>query len=86
MPEAAGHAPAAAAYQGCAGAYSESAALALLGRGARLLPCDTLPDVFDAVEQGRARSAVVPIENSLAGAVPGASELLIARDLVVAAE
>lgn len=86
MTDDGGYEPADAAYQGSAGAYSESAAWMLLGEHARLLPCETLQDVFDAVERGRARRAVVPIENSLAGAVPGASELLIAHDLAVAAE
>lgn len=86
MPDESGYEPADAAYQGSAGAYSESAAWALLGERARLLPCETLQDVFDAVEHGRARRAVVPIENSLAGAVPGTSELLIAHDCLIAAE
>jgi prephenate dehydratase len=77
---------AAAAYQGAPGAYSESAAWALLGADAPLLPCVTLRDVFDAVTSGRAGRAVVPVENTLAGAVPDAAELLVAHDVAVIGE
>jgi prephenate dehydratase len=65
-----------AAYQGQPGAYSEGAARRICGATATLLPCDTLADVFAAVAAGRARAAVIPIENTLAGAVPGALRLL----------
>jgi len=75
-----------AAYQGEAGAYSEQAAWILMGRDAALLPCVSLADVFDAVRQGRARTGVVPVENSLAGTVPRAYELLLDHDLTVAGE
>lgn len=75
-----------AAYQGEAGAYSEQAAWTLIGREAALLPCVSLADVFDAVQQGRARTGVVPVENSLAGTVPRAYELLLDHELTVAGE
>jgi prephenate dehydratase len=75
-----------AAYQGAPGAYSETAAWALLGTDAPLLPCVTLRDVFDAVASGRAGRAVVPVENTLTGAVPDAAELIVAHDVAVAGE
>jgi prephenate dehydratase len=75
-----------AAYQGQAGAYSERAARRLCGPHAALLPCETLADVFLAVREGRARSGVVPIENTLTGAVPGVVSLLLSSGMVVAAE
>jgi prephenate dehydratase len=75
-----------AAYQGAPGAYSETAAWALLGPDAPLLPCVTLLDVFDAVASGRASRAVVPVENTLAGAVPDAAELIVAHDVTVTGE
>jgi prephenate dehydratase len=75
-----------AAYQGVPGAFSEDAAMALLGAGARLYPCDTLETVFTAVLAGRARAAVVPIENTLAGAVPGCVDLLAAHPVHIVAE
>lgn len=78
--------PTDAAYQGQAGAYSEQAARRLCGRDAALLPCETLADVFLAVREGRARSAVVPIENTLTGAVPGVVSLLLSSGMSVTAE
>jgi len=75
-----------AAYQGEPGAYSEQAAWTLVGRGGALLPCVSLAAAFDAVQDGRARTAVVPVENSLAGTVPRAYELLLEHDLVAAGE
>lgn len=78
--------PADAAYQGDPGAYSEQAAWALVGVDARLLPCRSLEAMFDAVAEGLARHAVLPIENTLAGTVPRAYELLLARGLLASAE
>lgn len=75
-----------AAYQGRPGAYSEAAAYRLCGQRATLLPCDTLAEAFDACASGRARCAVVPVENSIAGAVPGALALLFDSHFVVHAE
>lgn len=75
-----------AAYQGEPGAFSEQAAWRLLGREAALLPCPTLPDVFEAVASRRAADAVIPVENSLAGTVPRAYELLVASGLTARAE
>jgi prephenate dehydratase len=74
-----------AAYQGAPGAFSEDAARAVLGAAARLQPCRTLEDVFAALEQRRVASAVVPIANSLAGAVPGAVELMARHQVQVLA-
>lgn len=75
-----------AAYQGQPGAYSEQAAGKMCGAGATLLPCDTLAATFAAVADGRARAAVIPLENTLAGPVPGAITLLLASGLVVHGE
>lgn len=75
-----------AAYQGAPGAYSEEAAQVLLGATARLMPCATLEQTFEAVDDGRASQAVVPIENAASGTVPTVYELLIAHKLVVTGE
>jgi prephenate dehydratase len=66
----------AAAYQGVPGAYSEHAARLFVGDAATMLPCASLEAVVAAVVDRRVTSGVVPIENSLAGAVPGAVDLL----------
>ena len=75
-----------AAYQGAPGAYSEEAAQVLLGTHARLVPCATLEQTFDAVVDSRASHAVVPVEDAVSGTVPGVYELLLAHDFVVTGE
>ena len=75
-----------AAYQGAPGAYSEEAAQILLGANARLMPCATLEQAFDAVGDARAHHAVVPVETALSGTVPTVYELLLSHDLVVSGE
>lgn len=64
------------AYQGAPGAFSEDAATQLCGAEAVLHPCRTLEDVFQAIERGEAGAAVIPVENSIAGDVPGSRELV----------
>lgn len=63
------------AYQGVPGAFSEAAAVALLPKG-ETVPRDTFADVFEALESGAAEAAVVPVENSQAGAVVDVYDLL----------
>lgn len=75
-----------AAYQGAPGAYSEEAAQTLLGSDARLMPCATLEQTFDAVVDARARQAVVPVEDAVSGTVRGVYELVLAHDFVVTGE
>jgi prephenate dehydratase len=58
-----------AAFQGERGAFSEEAARKFLGEGWLFLPCPRFEDVFQAVKEGRAAAAVIPIENTLAGSV-----------------
>jgi prephenate dehydratase len=79
-------APDTCAYQGLPGAFSEDAALAFVGTHAALRPCPTLADVFEALAAGRVRRAVVPIENSLAGRVPGCAELIARHDARIIGE
>jgi prephenate dehydratase len=74
------------AYQGAPGAYSEEAAQVLVGATARLMPCATLEQTFDAVIDARAAHAVVPVENAVSGTVPGVYELLLTHDLTVTGE
>jgi len=64
------------AYQGAPGAFSEDAARHLCGAGATLRPCRTLEDVFRALARGDAAAAVIPVENSIAGDVPGCRALV----------
>lgn len=73
------------AIQGELGSFSHGAARRMLPR-ARIVPCVTSKEVFDAVERGRAAAAVIPIENSLAGSVAEHFDLLLARRLWICAE
>jgi prephenate dehydratase len=75
-----------AAYQGAPGAYSEEAAQVLLGSTAHLMPCATLEQACDAVADGRAQHAVVPVENAVSGSVPAVYEILLGHNLVVTGE
>ncbi len=74
------------AYQGAPGAYSEECAASLFPR-AGLAPCRTFVEVFSALEERRVDAAVLPVENSHAGAVVDVYDLLRQHDsLVISAE
>jgi prephenate dehydratase len=80
MSEASKKAPAAAsdnviAFQGVLGAYSDMACRAAHPQMATL-PCTSFEDTFAAVRDGRARYAMIPIENSSAGRVADIHHLL----------
>lgn len=62
-------------YQGTSGAFSEEAARRLLGPAVSLRGLPTLEAVRDALQSGFAQYAVVPVRNSIAGEVPGASAI-----------
>ncbi|MBX3066914.1 MAG: prephenate dehydratase [Anaerolineae bacterium] len=74
------------AFQGVHGAYSEEAIRMHFGDSVETVPCPLLGDVFDAVERGKATYGMVPVENSVAGTVASAYELLMEHDLRVQAE
>jgi prephenate dehydratase len=74
-----------AAFQGEHGAYGEVAARQLVPKGA-YIPCLEFIDVFRGVEEGYFDLGVVPVENSLEGAVTQVNELLTTTDLKVIGE
>ncbi len=73
-------------YQGVEGAYSHIAALEYFGEQGDLYHVRTWQDAMDAVERGEADYAVIPIENSSAGAVSDNYDLLVAHDNVIVGE
>src|SRR5579863_7297054 len=73
-------------YQGERGAFSEEAALQLLGRGVDLVPCSTFDLALAEVLAGTAESALLPLENSTVGAVQQPLDLLLATPLHIVAE
>ncbi len=64
------------AYLGPPGTYSEEAAM-LYDSDAELVAAATLPGVVQSVHNGDADEAIVPVENSLEGAVTFTADLLI---------
>ncbi|MGD9303336.1 MAG: prephenate dehydratase, partial [Desulfobacterales bacterium] len=73
------------AFQGEHGAYGEVAARKLLPGGA-YIPCLEFIDVFRGVEEGYLDLGVVPVENSLEGAVTQVNDLLTTTSLKVIGE
>lgn len=74
------------AFQGERGAFSEEAAVAILGEEIQLVPRPNLESLFDAVAEGVADYSLVPIENSLAGSIHRSYDLLLETPLVIVAE
>ena len=73
------------AFQGEHGAYGEVAARKLVPGGA-YIPCMEFIDVFQGIEEGYFDLGVVPVENSLEGAVTQVNDLLTTTDLKVTNE
>jgi len=74
------------AFQGEHGAYSEEAVRQHFGATVETMPCHAFEDIFNAVEQGRADFGAVPVENSTAGSINKAFDLLLEHDLRVHGE
>ena len=74
------------AFQGEKGAYSEQAVRQHFGSDVATLPCRSFLGIFQAIQEGRATHGMLAVENSLAGTVTPAYDLLIDHDLHVQAE
>jgi prephenate dehydratase len=74
------------AFQGERGAFSEEAAVKLLGEHIELVPRPTFEALYSAIQKGVADYILAPIENSLAGSVYRSYDLLIASGLHIQAE
>lgn len=72
-------------FQGEHGAYGEVASRSLVPGGA-YIPCMEFVDVFRGVEEGHFDLGVVPVENSLEGAVTQVNDLLTTTGLHVIGE
>jgi len=80
-----GHKPR-VAFQGEHGAFSEEAALKLLGPEIELVPRPTFAALFRSLDEGVADYALAPIENSLIGIIRPSCDLLDKSSLVKTAE
>src|SRR6202790_3802944 len=74
------------AFQGERAAFSEEAAVKLLGEEIQLLPQQTFEALYASIGDGYADYILAPIENSLAGSVHRSYDLLIASGLHIQAE
>jgi prephenate dehydratase len=74
------------AFQGERGAFSEEAAIKLLGEEISLVPRPTFEAAFRAISDGGADYVLAPIENSLAGSVHRSFDLLLESSLHILAE
>src|SRR6202162_5901816 len=74
------------AFQSERGAFSEEAAVKLLGEDIRLVPRTTFEALYTSIKDGAADYILAPIENSLAGSVHRSYDLLITSGLHLQAE
>jgi len=66
--------------------FTHLAALRHFGSSASFMPVESIRDVFDVVEAGKAGSGVVPVENSNEGVVSYTLDMFMDYDLKVSAE
>jgi prephenate dehydratase len=74
------------AFQGEHGAYSEEAIRRHFGEDTQTLPCESFAVIAQAILRREATNGMLPVENSLAGTVAQAYELLAEMDFRVQAE
>ncbi len=74
------------AFQGERGAFSEDAAIKLLGEEIELVPRPTFDALFASIDQGVADLVLAPLENTLAGSVHRSYDLLLESSLLIKAE
>lgn len=74
------------AFQGARGAFSEAAAVKLLGEDITLVPRANFESLFNAIDDKAADCILAPIENSLAGFVHACYDLLLDSKLYISGE
>jgi prephenate dehydratase len=74
------------AFQGERGAFSEEAAVKLLGEQIQLVPRPTFESLFAALNEGAADYLLAPLENTLAGSVHRSYDLLLKSSLHISGE
>ena len=74
------------AYLGPEFTFTHLASMKKFGSSVEYSGCNTITSVFDEVEKGRAEYGVVPIENSVEGAVNHTLDMFINSDLKVCSE
>ncbi|OIP77108.1 MAG: hypothetical protein AUK09_00490 [Parcubacteria group bacterium CG2_30_36_38] len=73
-------------FAGEPGAFSEIAAFKFFKEKIKTLPCKSFKEVLDLVEKGNADFGILPIENSIAGAIGENYDLLLKSKLKIFGE
>jgi len=74
------------AFQGESGAFSEAAAVQLLGEGIQTVPRATFDATFRAIAEQSVDALLLPVENTLAGSVVRVYDLLLQSPLEICGE
>jgi chorismate mutase/prephenate dehydratase len=74
------------AFLGPEATFTHQAAIDEFGASGEFMACDKIPDIFEAVEKGRAHYGVAPIENSTGGVVYETLDRFIESPLRICAE
>ncbi len=74
------------AYLGPQASFSNLAALKKFGSQVGFIPSSSIAEVFSSVERGEADYGVVPVENSIEGAVTHTLDLLVDSDLMICSQ
>lgn len=74
------------AYQGIAGAYSETALMKIFGEDCARVSVMTFSDVVEAVEKGDADYGILPLENSYTGSIADSYDLLTDKSFYIIGE
>ncbi len=74
------------AYLGPEATFTHLAAIKRFGQQLEYLPCGLISDVFKEVEHSNANYGVVPVENSIEGAVTHTLDMLIDSDLKICSQ
>lgn len=74
------------AYLGPPATFTHSAALKRFGSQAEYIACDNIADVFLEVERDNANFGVVPIENTIEGAVSHTLDMFVDSDLKICSQ
>ncbi len=78
--------PLSVAIQGERGAFSEEAALKLLGSSVKIVPTKDFPHMFSSVSRHRAHLCLAPMENSLVGSIYRNYDLLLQYGFTIRGE
>ena len=74
------------AFPGAPGVYSQRATQRYFGDASAQLTCKNAEEAVRAVSDGRASHAVLPVENSITGALAGVAEALFVGDVGISGE